>query len=650
MANKERTEWLADISKSSGATRERVEEILASRRIQPSPVTGTPRRLLLKRIQFKGRKKGIENPGPFEFIWDHLDQGLWAMLTDRNLKGKSSVIEIVRWMLRGRPSERLQDDVRSWLETATLTFGLDEKLYEVRIEVRMEIDGDLVLLENQNTEHSLAHFTSNNEFEAVMADFFMREFALEAVTNFSRTNEESEGKIVTHTWPALAGVMFIGTNYSSLLGDLAPITGVPIRLMQMYLGLPWISTLSTARTVLQTVRAEHETNARRRKAIKDRQKERVETIKRELVSKQKDLAQTLSDERIRETLASLSTEYATKNGLLPAATQRVTYEQAAYVQMEAAYARDRHDLQAHLDAEAAGAVFRMLDPTCCPRCEFEIGKERKEREKMHHSCSVCGETVVSDQSAGDIEVELRERVKASQASLSQTKSKQQAAEAKLQAIKQRIEQITREIEALTPQAAAFGKRAQLQTDIAILEARISEASREPDIDEPASDELKILEKLVDETDVRVKFVQSQVLKDVSSKLTLYAKRFGMEALESAELKGNLNLPLIKGGSPTNYGSLTQGEKLRVKIATVLAIISVAETNGIGRHPGLLMIDSPGAQEVTHKDLEELIKGLEEVAKEFSHLQVFIAAISTSAITQHVSPEHTIAAKGENSLW
>ena len=69
----------------------------------------------------------------------------------------------------------------------------------------------------------------------------------------------------------------------------------------------------------------------------------------------------------------------------------------------------------------------------------------------------------------------------------------------------------------------------------------------------------------------------------------------MEGLEGARLKGNTHLDLVKGGVTVPFGEQTAGEKARLKIATTLALIKIAEQRGIGRHPGLLLIDSPGAR-------------------------------------------------------
>lgn len=643
------TDWLTAIASQAGVEVRRVKEVLAARRIQPSPVVASPRRLLLKKISFSGEKDGVADPGPFEFLWNDLNRGLWGMVTESNLKGKSSVIEIVRWLLRGRPSSNLQEDVKRWISRASLRFQLDEVVYEIRAETRGEVKGTLVRIDG-SIERKLASFARDSEFETVMSDFFMREFSLEAVTNWRDGSGEDEGKAVLHGWPALSGVMFIGTDYSSLLGDMPANTGVPIRLMQMYLGLPWISTLTAAQAVQKGVASEQAAKERRRSEALAARKERIDAIKSDLEAKRLELARTPSDAEVRAALAARSQEFSESKNAERVLEERLNREDKAIVQAKAAHAEDRRDLQAHLDAEAAGAVFRMLDPSCCPRCDAEIGDERREKEKTSHSCSVCGEEITSDADTDSMRNELMARVQASKAALDKATQDQKTSAESLQQLRFRITALDTEIQSLTTKLASFDARNRIELQIAVLEARLSEANYDPEPLESKGYEESVLKALVLETGSRVKVAQVDLLKAVSERLVVYAKRFGMDNLSAAELKGNINLSLVKGGQGTSYSRVTDGEKLRLKVAAVLAMISVAEAQGVGRHPGLLMIDSPGAQEVSPKDLEELIAGLEEVSKEFSHLQVFVAAMASSAIKKHVPTERMRYVRGEAALW
>ncbi|NNU33931.1 hypothetical protein HK413_06795 [Mucilaginibacter sp. S1162] len=76
----------------------------------------------------------------------------------------------------------------------------------------------------------------------VVSDFWLNELGLNQIASFRQSGSEVEaGKEVVHGWPALAAALFIGTDYGALFGDTA-LSGLPTRILNMFLGLPWIST------------------------------------------------------------------------------------------------------------------------------------------------------------------------------------------------------------------------------------------------------------------------------------------------------------------------------------------------------------------------------------------------------------------------
>jgi hypothetical protein len=650
-----KSDWLACVANRAKAKEITIEEVLAAWRIQPAPVPASPRRLLLRRIAFSGIKRNVSNAGSFNFEWKNLGRGLWAMVTDGNLKGKSSVIEVVRWLLRGRPSDKLQEDVKHWISHASLRFQLDETTYDIRIEIANEVRGSFMRLDKGNIEKKLASFSGDGEFEAVMSNFFMRELDLEAITNWHGATYDDSGKTVTHGWPALSSVMFTGTDYDSLLGDIKPAAGLPTRLMQMYLGLPWISTFMAAKAAQHTINRDNHLKERQRTFGTMAREDRINSIKSELEAKREEFAHTPPDADLRIHLTGLNAEFANLKNTERILEEQLLYAEKAILQADSAYSEDRHNRQAHIDAEAAGAVFKKLNPSCCPRCEIEIGEERRKREIDSHSCSVCGESIASDTDSATIQAQLEDRVKASKLALDKAERNKASIENKISDIRRRILSLNEEIDLVNVKLASFGVRTKLEIEIAVLEGRLGEASYDVEMEEDkdgevTANESEIIDAIVKETESRLKFIQSDLLKAVSERLTLYAQRFGLTSLEMAELKGNATLPLVKAGENTSYSKVTAGEKLRLKIAAALSMISVGEELGVGRHPGLLFIDSPGAQEVSPKDLDEIIAGLEKVSKEFGHLQVFIASQASRAIMKRVPSERMQYAKGDAFLW
>lgn len=648
-------EWLEAIAKRAGTDSSRVEAVMASHRIVATPVLASPRRLMLLEIAFSGVKDGVADSGPFEFCWNSLGHGLWGMVTDQNLRGKSSVMEVVRWLLRGRPSDNLQEDVRRWIHKAHLRFSLDQQQYQISVEAEEGATGKLVRLKPAGGEVALAEFSTEREFEAVMADFFLRALAMDTIMTFRESKDPNEsGQTVGHGWVAFSGAMFIGTNYEVLLGDMPVASGLNPRLTQMYLGVPWVSTLASAKSALQAVQNSVDLRHRKNSQGQAARQARVEQIKTELEASQHELSQLPSDKELRDRLAVLSNRYAEMKRKEQGLQQWIERDTRARDLAEAAYNEDRRDLSTHLDSIAADGVFRMLDPTCCPRCDHSIPESRKKQENSTHACAICGESIATNEDAQFLKTELEERVNASKTAFEKAVAELKDATADLTKIQESVTAMQVEIDEKTSHLGSFSRQQHLLTSIAVLEGRLQEAAFEPaaenDGKEGSQDELRILNAIVTETENRVKTVREDLLKDVSDRLVEYAQRFGMHSLSEASLKSNATLMLVKGGSSTSYSRVTDGEKLRLKVATVLAMIEVAEKRSVGRHPGLLMIDSPAAHEVAPEDLDNLVAGLHSVAETIPHIQVFVSGRISDAITQYIPEKNRREALNGGFLW
>ena len=649
-------EWLQAIATRAKTEVPAVEGALSAHRIQPSPVLAQPRRLVLRELEFSGVKDGVANAGAFAFSWTNLGHGLWAMLSEHNLRGKSTIIELVRWTVRGRPSNNLQEDVRRWIHAVRLRFLIDSDEYEVTANTKGEPIGSLCRFHSSGNAGGdagrtvLAEFATDGEFEAVMTDFFMHIFAMDPISTW-RQGEQDQGQSVTHSWVAFSGAMFIGTNYEVLLGDMPVASGLTSRLIQMYLGVPWVSTLAAAKTAHQVVEQAVKVSARRSEQGREAAQARTEAIGAQLAAKRAELANIPSDQAVRDAINADVAELAEIRRLQRAMVERVERVATALRQTNAAYQEDRRDLQAHLDAMSATAVFRRLEPKCCPRCDHTISKEKKDLESATHSCSVCGESITNSEDGEAIKTDLQGRVAASEAAVARASAHKKEGESELAALQAKADLLQSRLEAASKELGSAVRRHEVATAVAVLEGRLEEVSIAPVTQaDDRIGELKILSAIVTETEARVKAMRDGLLTDVSARLVEYAKAFGMENLSEASLKGNASLSLVKGGVPTTYSKVTEGEKLRLKVAAVLAMIEIAEARGIGRHPGLLMIDSPAAQEVSPVDVDHLVAGLQAVSTKLPHFQVFVAGLSSKAITDHIPEAHRREVVGNAFLW
>lgn len=190
--------------------------------------------------------------------------------------------------------------------------------------------------------------------------------------------------------------------------------------------------------------------------------------------------------------------------------------------------------------------------------------------------------------------------------------------------------------------------AQLEVTIRELKALVGEDTQSPD--ERSGREKAILDAAEKKTKAIIEDFQTEVLADVSKAIMRLATRFGVGNLTDAKLNGAGHLKLIQGGAETSFSKLTKGERLRVKIAAALAAVEVARERGLGRHPGLLLLDSPGAEEVVDADFLEMLKSVSNVATEMGGVQVIIGTVHRHDLEDVVPRTHRRHAIGSAYLF
>ena len=522
---------------------------------------------------------------------------------------------------------------------------MNEIIYEVRLEDPDQGAGALVQLMGDQW-NELARFASVAEFKSAMSEFFLRELGLDALPTWN----DDLGKEVVQDWAALSGALSMGPTFSSLLGDVN-MAGLPTRLMQMYLGLPWVSTYCEAKVAKSVLDREESERIRRQEDVRREQMKRALELEDQLQKTKLELAALPA-------LADYQGQYrAASEALLAAQAQMraflLTLEAAksAQTQLDSAERFDRRRVVEITDTIAAGRIFRALDPKCCPRCDTVVTEARRKREQAANACAMCGEAM---HAGDDGEAELvvaQETAAKSKAAADANRTHIRNAESECARGGDDVRRCEAALARLESEFRAGDRRNELMLAVARLEARLDEIQKP--VASPKTDrleEMAIIAAAVDECDARVKEIQEGLLTEVSKQIVDYARRFGMIQLSEARLKGNAQLDIVKGGKSTTFGAVTVGEKLRLKIATVLAILKSGEKRGIGRHPGLLFIDSPGAQELADDDLEDLMRELKAVSEELQHLQVFVAALASPPMLAHVDSERVLRKEGEDWMW
>ncbi|MEV4116962.1 hypothetical protein [Nonomuraea sp. NPDC049695] len=382
--------WLAEITKDSRQPADVVRAVLAEHGVRPQTVLPRPHRLRVTHVAFRGvRPASVEDGAadgeatttqvPFDFSWSP-GAGVWCLASSgKNEAGKSSVLEIILWCLRGRSG--LQRDVQSWLRQVRLEFLLDDEPLTVAMTVTQGRPCGQVVA--QKTGAVLVDFDNAKTFEELMDAFMMDRLGLEPLRTQQKRPEGVQGPPLTGelSWPAYASGLHINrSGLGHLLGNEAR-NALPTRLLELFLGAPWASTMVTASVAQKVVAAQLSAARQRAEADAHARKSKLEELSRAL-------------DAARARLAALPAEGQAAGDLdvayraLTAATQ-----QAGLAQRELAEARAQHDqledhrqslaaaVHAAHEAALARAFFHTLKPTVCPRCDAKVTAQQWAREE-----------------------------------------------------------------------------------------------------------------------------------------------------------------------------------------------------------------------------------------------------------------------------
>jgi len=658
--------WVEAIAESAKCDTMAVKAFVKKHKIIQTPAIGRPKRINITSIKFSGKKVGLYS-NDFEFVFEELGPGTWGLLTDGNSKGKSTALEIIKWLFKGKASGSLQSGVKSWMKDIQLAFHIDETLYLIRI--KQESNRFVGAIERAGKD---GKYTVQSEFldEEEMADsissFMLDQLEMEEMSTFKQGNDElTEGREVVHGWPSLAAAMFIGTDYSAIFGDTAQ-AGMTNRIMNMFMGLPWIPTAATLKTLEKGFISTSSVDARHQDWAKNNRQERLKGLTDELDKFQKERGQAkqpnTSNSEYHNLLDHYNQIYDNVKGW-----ERLYADAEQALRMVSAIANeDEIKLRNFKEDHAANKVFKRLEPKCCPHCDRRVTSEDIKKERSDNTCAVCDHEMLDVDDSEEILADLIATANASKKALveqrkttkecRETMANWQNQESKHSAL---IGKYKSDMEQDDESRATIEK---LDSEIARLkilkeeyELVLNEASKDIAV-EPHKQikedplEKKILNAAIKETELRYRSLQKEILKEVSAKMFEFCPKVGLGQYMSIELSSVPTLTINKDGTMTSFSKVSPGEKLRLKVIALLALISVAEKRGVGRHPGFLIIDSPASQDVAEKDLQELIGGLQELTVELPYLQVIIASKANPVLLELIPESNRKYANGDDFLW
>lgn len=611
---------------------------------------------------------------PFQFEWKP-QAGVNGIGSGRNLRGKSTVLNVLMWTLTGRCG-RFQPDIQRWIEHVEADWTVGAERLRVSFDaVNGVATGKIEKLGAVGgaDKPALLGTFNGDDFESVIGHLMMNRLRLESIPVWT------DVKARVHAWPSYSSAFVVRAN------QLDPIVGneqtIAVRMMQMFVGTDWAPALAAASTARRGMDAERSAASDKAKAAADAfegNRLKISEKVKDLKSKMGSLPPETPDVEATIQAAKLASElsrqvHETETQLIAQSSLVETARQ----QLRAAKAR----AHTHHENVLATKFFHRMRPTKCPRCAAEVTAERRAAEPDKHECSVCSSDLNLDafqsnvivassvpsevtstliaglavpRSVGDDsdEEDSADEIEATGAALEAAETTAAALVAQIDKLRGQRDDAAAKAEAGAALLTELDEHRNLELALARAEGALDAltASSDPKSSDPI-DPVQAAVADATETILKqwLKEGQDPLLKNISADIESLVASFGAENIKNIKLDGAANMRLTKGGEDTTFSGITEGEKLRVKIATAIALIRHGFVENIGRHPGLLILDSPAAEEMPDSDLATMVEALIAVTEE-AEMQIFVATRNTSPLVDLLPPASRIVAEGDSYVW
>ncbi|MET3986251.1 hypothetical protein [Streptomyces sp. PvR034] len=644
---------------------ERARAVLTAHDVRLTSPLPARRELRVRRLYCEGTKEGTEgNDGPFT-IDIPLGSGPWVIASRNNSAGKSSLLWALSFALRG---EGLKDFRRAETEGWFSYVRADVEVAGVAASIRLTFDkparpraelltadtiDQLLALDGREEDGPGVRRAASAGPDGVgeLIDRFMLDrLGLRPVSVWKAKagapkdadgNRDSAEQV--HRWSSFSYAITLNSGHDTNLLGPTHWGQLPARLLQIFLDVPYASELTR-------LTAEEKKEGQEGRHFQRRAKEDA-------------LARTAQTEPLREALnqakerlSRLEAGQPDLTGLLAdadAAAQQVARHQATHQQAEEQLAiahkarlKDARNSRRSRQSMAARLLLGALDPEACPRCDREIDDKRRAQEDSEHRCAVCAHQLPELEEDPEAQAaamqRLVDRENASRTAEDQAREAVQTAGSVLEASRAAHDQAQHRLIAArsgdwyaTLEAA---RREVYQIEGALAVATGTHAELPAAVGNFVSAENTAATGQVEDPDMFVLAAATKVLKQVvaehsralfkelNEEIVRIARKLGVTNLTSVSLDLSGRVNAKKSGAPRKFEDFSPTERLRMRIAAVVGMITIGRKHGIMSHPGLLLIDAPTAEELVPGDARLVLETLYETATTVPGMQIVITSI------------------------
>ncbi len=618
-----------------------------------------PRRrtqLTLRRLRFRGEKSG-----DFRF------QPGVNVLRAGNDKGKSSILKLIHFCLTGK--NELKKDVDGWIAEVELVFELDGAPHAIAVDKTRRPRGRLVRLGADDSTDGMAladvllEFKNAKQMQRELERFFNDAFGLRPLMGTQKASRKDSDALLDSptSYRAYFRGMYINQDlgYAALVTDGMPYGNLFMKVVGMLLGLRGIDgsfAVEARRAHLENRLAKEERYHRR---LEESLEPRDLATLDEEIDKLERYVDELKVERtalfVRATSNDLDRRLAQVTDKLVAFddVRQQTNRHLRSAEHELRFAeREAGELESAL---AARQALSGIQPDRCPVCETRIAERRRHTEPAAGQCLLCHEDH-EDPGGSDFAAALEGRIASARRSIAERRQQIEARRADLEELDFRAKQnaqlkshLQSQLRSAHQGTAELDREIELETRyLGRLEAEREHVAHMVSADGDDStiasmlEQKQVLDAVLRHLRTLHADANERMKREFATRVQDYCTTIGFPGLEDVSLGAQLKPRIRQNGKLYTFEELSPGEKVRFVLAFYLAMaIATAEDLEHGAHPGLLLIDSPGKEEMVVKDFEAVVHLFRLIEERHAEIIQVIVSTSLPAIRDATAPDKQV---------
>ncbi len=622
-------------------------------------------RLIVHHVTLIGEKRRADGSAePFKYS-RALGSGLWAWVGS-NGTGKSTILNSILWALTGSDSG-IPKRVRPWLRDVLVQFSVGEEQFTSRVSRTNEgVSGGVYrgfLAFDQidlGRVEPVTLFESRDEMREAIDVFFMQHLGITTLRWTAHSAEKDDPDLHAHstTWRTYAHAIHIeDDSYDDLIIDPTKGYGRQDRkILEMMLGVEQSRAVSEIQVQADFAK---EAYARARARVSGRQSsvnEQIAALERERAEVEQNI-QVMDQEQAPVEADSLLVAKRERRAALLAEQNQFAQELAA---LEAQHSAIEHEiLEAEREKIAAQEqaeveyLINSLVVVRCPHCESPVdAQDRLIMERQAHTCHVCTQPIQRTRTQGYARVIQRERdqeIAALRASLRRVQQDIADCQQRLDISREESARLGRELESSVQQARdgfkmtyanLLVRKGQIDGQLEQLQRSLAEMEAEQQEVATAARWNVILQTAAEIADEAAFASNEALFAQLGSLATRLATQFGVPDLEKVLIDEKRYVRLQQGGMQIGHNDLARSERVKFKVAFHLALMLLRVRTGLGKHPGFLIIDTPGTAEVDEADFTAMAQDIARIHQEYgAQVQILLATARPEA-RQHLPADRT----------